>query len=444
MTLSNFDWTDKDSVRWFILLPTGHEGPYSLTVLIKLQRDGKIASDIKIWAEGLTDSVTLSDVLKEEDSSEDGPPPLPPEALPPLPEFEEEVRQGKSKRRTYLFISLTVTIMLLLAFGGALQNQKKISIHRLPKMDPKLHERIQDETQFKSWGEKIFFREYVPQDQSRIWLVTSSFQSCDVEASFQSMKDKLLTTKEDEVAFKTQGKLAQHVVEFTEFTFLKGNKMIPGLYEMDVRATNCKWEGIVPRLMNGFSGPEEDYVARTKVVLFSKGPVKFNKILANLIKKKMEKELLEQNREEFFWQDLQQKLETLQAVSLQIEQLLMDFFQKGPKNYRTNLRKTVEVYTRKYGSFLSKFVTDNEKYFRELDPGLKNPSVKKSYEETIRLSSKRIGLETMKFIEELQGRKKDPGPQELAQFRARVQKAFSAIKNDLGQKIIQVSEDRSK
>lgn len=82
MTLSNFDWTDKDSVKWFVLLPTGHEGPYSLDALIRSYEQKRLAVDVKIWAEGLSDPILLKDVLNRQ--NEDIVPDVP--DLPPLPE----------------------------------------------------------------------------------------------------------------------------------------------------------------------------------------------------------------------------------------------------------------------------------------------------------------------------------------------------------------------
>src|SRR6478752_3066366 len=98
MTLSNFDWTDKTSVKWFIMLPTGHEGPYSLEALQKR----KTSHEIKIWAEGLQSPVTLKAALEKsttipdpivEEPEDDLPPPIPVEELlsetPPIPEESE-------------------------------------------------------------------------------------------------------------------------------------------------------------------------------------------------------------------------------------------------------------------------------------------------------------------------------------------------------------------
>ena len=50
----------------------------------------------------------------------------------------------------------------------------------------------------------------------------------------------------------------------------------------------------------------------------------------------------------------------------------------------------------------------------------------------------------MKFIEEFQSLKKNPSKKELIAYSGRVKKIFATIKTDISEKIIQVSEDRSK
>jgi hypothetical protein len=458
MTLSNFDWTDKDSVKWFLLLPTGHEGPYSLNKLIYLQDQKKIAGDLKIWAEGLGEAVLLKEALRlsvetnEEDEIPDLPdlPPLPEDEIPPLPLPEEELETRVNtpvvkKRVHYLpwwgFISLVLLLMIFFAFSSLIKNHETFSVRRLPKMKVELHERILKENSFEGWNKKIFFKEYLPDDHSHIWLVSAGFQQCAVEASFTSLPDKMLSLDEEKVAFKSQGQLSGHLVEFSSFDFSQGSKIIPGMYEMNVRASKCEWEGVIPKLMNRFQGPDKEYQASTKVVLFAKGPVEFSTVLERLLKKKQEDELRELNRNELFWQDLQQKLETLQAITLQIEQLLLDFLDKPATVFIRNRGPMIETYTRQFGSFLTTFVVENENYFKNL--GTKGSSQKRNYELMVKLASKRIGLESMKFIEEFQGMKRNPTPKELALLSGRVKKVFAAIKSDIGRKIIQVSDDRS-
>jgi hypothetical protein len=329
------------------------------------------------------------------------------------------------------------------AFSSVLKNQEVIKIDRLPKMAMETHSRIESENPFTTWDKKIFFKEYLPDDHSAIWLVNSGFQQCDVEASFSSLDGKLLNMGEEKVVFNSRSKLKNHIAEFTTFDFTQGNKIIPGMYELDVKATNCKWSGLIPRIMNQFSGPDKEYVAKTKVVLFSKGAEEFNKVLDNIIKKKMELELREQNQNELFWQDLQQKFETLQAVTLQIEQLILDFLRENPTRFRKDLEKMVTEYTQKYGSFLTSFVVENENYFKSIHPDLKGASEKRNYELLVKLTSTKIGLESMKFIEEFQGMKKNPTSKQLSQIEERVKKTYSSIKREISEKIIQVSEDRS-
>src|SRR5690606_7757173 len=195
--------------------------------------------------------------------------------------------------------------------------------------------------------------------------------------------------------------------------------------------------------MNGFSEPDESYKATTKVVLFSKGAREYNTVLEKLLKKKLDKEQKIYNANELFWQDLQQKLETLQAVTLQVEQLLLDLLEKDARKFLKNLPPTVQEYTQKYGAFLTSFVVENEAYFKNLNPDIKGISIKRNYEHMVKQSSTKLGLETMKLIEEFQKMKKNPKRVELNQYKERIKKLYGQIKKEINEKIIQISEDRS-
>lgn len=454
MTLSNFDWTDKDSVKWFILLPSGHEGPYSLYQLMEQKEKKKLSQDIKIWAEGLTEPVTLeralalsSEVLTPMFEEIPDLPPLPEDDIPPIPMEASETEAGevlevkKSSPKIWVGAALSVVV----AAGGAVffmaRGQEKIDIRRMPKMSLETQEKILRENTFESWGKKIFFKEYLPQDHSHIWLVTSSFQECDVEATFSSVKDKLLMLEDEKVSFKSAGHLKGHVAELSSFDFTSGSKIIPGLYEMDVKATNCKWEGFYPQVMNGFSGPDVEYMARTKVILFAKGADEFNSNLANLLKKKDELARKEKDAAYFFWKDLEQKFQTLEAISLQIEQHFLDFLDEDKAQFQKNLKPMVDNYTRKFGSFLTSFVVENEKYFKSMNS--KGDAEKRNYELMVRLTAKTVGEESMKYIEEFQ-KLKSPKENEINALTERVKKTFSGLKKNISGKLTQVSLDQEK
>ncbi len=448
MTLSNFDWTDKTSVRWFILLPTGHEGPYSLSALIQ----NETSPEIKVWAEGLPEAVPLKEAMTQAKGlapievvfDDEIPPPL-----PPLPEEEieeaprAELTSKDGSKHKIIFISF---IMISVIFWGArewMQGLETFEISRPQGMSTALYRRISQDFKFEGWKKKLFFKEYTPSSMSSIWLVTSSFQRCEVEASFQSVEGKLLSMEDQEVSFKTKGQLRHHLVEFSRFEFLKGSKIIPGLYDIDLKATHCEWDSLTAKIGNSFQAPEASYTTRMKLVLFHQGAVEFNQVLDKLIQKKLEAQEKKQNEEELFWQDLQQKLQTLVAISIQIEQLFIDFSQTPVPQFSQNLKRMVEKYTRNYGHLLTEFVRANEKYFQDLEKsGLKNMSHKRGYEALIRTATKNIGYESMKMIEDLQTVKK-PSPELMRETTKKVKKKFQILKEGLNKRLIQLTEDRA-
>lgn len=441
MTLSNFDWTDKDSVKWFILMPNGHVGPYSLKMLTKLYEQKKVDGNLKIWAEGLAVPVMMKNALN-------GPHPQEDELPPPVPiEIETESPNVSTKIKTYkpwLFISGAMIIMIFFGSNGFVGKYERFDIPRLSKMTLNMHQRILKEFSFDGWDKKIFFKEFLSDDHTHIWLVTSGFQHCSVEAQFQSIDDKMLSTKSEQVRFKSKSILSNHIVEFSTFEFLKGSKIIPGMYELDIRANQCQWDSFLAKLMNGYSGPEEEYVARTKVILFSKGPIEFNSVLDKLILKKAEIDLKLQSQNALFWQDLQQKLETLQAITLQIEQQVLDVLNNDPKTFKTNLKLMINQYTKQFGSFLTTFVIENENYFKNLNSESSGFAQRRNYEMIVKLTAKQIGFESMKYIEEFQAFKHNPTQKDLDKISDRVRKTYAQIKNDINGKLIQVSEDRLK
>lgn len=461
MTLSNFDWTDKTSVKWFIMLPTGHEGPYSLEFLIQKNT----SKEVKVWAEGLNSPVALKVALENSQekveiaSVEDTIPPLPAlpveekkeDQIPPIPfeatEVQDEDRPVVSVPASRLkrWGIITAAIFLLSLFGARewLKSQETFSIRRATGMSPEIFERINKDFDFQGWKKKIFFKEYIPADMSHIWLVTSGFQNCQIEATFTSVDGKLLAVEDEKVSFKATTKLSKHIAEFSNYDFIDGNKIVPGLYEMDLKATSCEWEGLA-KLGNLFKPVDKSYSAQMKVVLYHRGSAEFNTILDKLIRKKMEIELKNQNQEDLFWQDLQQKLQTLVAISLQIEQLFLDFTEKSPAGFDNNLKTTIAKYTQNFGRFLTDFVVANEKYFEELEKSqLVQMEKKRNYEKLIRLTAKNVGLESIKIIEKLQGLKK-PSAKDLGKIEGQVKKQFELLKDNLNKKIIQLTEDRAK
>lgn len=445
---------DKNTTKWFILLPSGHVGPYSLSQVIELFDRKKISLDVKIWAEGLTEPINLNEVLVPKEKihvempvkelEEDNPPPIPSaEFLRSVP-----VKQTTStKLNRTIFFNRWVSLALILFASVIFLNvfwfePKNFYIGRLDKMSPEIHQRIIKENKLSQWGKEIFFREYVSEDYSRIWLISTSHHRCEVETTLKSLDGKLLSLEDKKIIFRAQGKLSSHVVNLSSFHFLNGSRILPGMYEMDVRAYECDWDGIIPFLMNGFTFPEKEYFARTKVILHPKGPEEFNVALGNILKRKQtkqrEREVTKIKHKDLLQENLVQKFNTLEAVSSQIEQHFLKFLSNHPKEIQKKMNVMINSYSKNFGYFLTSFVVENENDFKNIP---KNNFSAWDNKEAIRLTSKKIGFESMKFIEEIQKIKKAPSKQELKKLADKIEKAFSSIKKEINQKLSQVSQD---
>lgn len=455
--LNDNDWTDKKTPLWFIMLPTGHEGPYSLEELEKRLAARKLPPSVEVWREGLPVAISLVDVLSEISQPEEDelPPPLPPLPMdhevesPEMPEiplidnYEEPKRSFKSLPIPIIVGGFAV-LLLIFGFYQWMKDKEVFEIRRYSKMTLEMHKKIQTDLKFEGFDKKIFFREYASPDLTHIWLVTTGFQRCDVETVFRSVKDRLLTMTDEEVEFVSRGKLSGHVTELNVFEFRKGSKIIPGLYEMDVKASRCEWDGITARLRNLFASPESVYSATTRVVLYPRGPEEFQDILGQLLKKKEDLKNQTQNQKELFWDDLQMKFQTLHAMAMQIEQHFLDFLDKGARDFKPRLTVMTAQYTKKYGQALTEFVVDNEGYFAGLQNSELRPFLlEKDYEGIVRTASKQLGLESMKVIEKLQTMKK-PTEKDIKTLRPQVLKSFEQLKSKLNQLLVGVTEDRSK
>lgn len=476
MKLSNFEWTDKETVKWFIMLPSGHEGPYSLKSLKTRLENKHLSADARVWSEGLSEAVPLKVALynfeaalsKEVHRASEvvvpppipvptqeiltSPPPVPDEEIPPLPPLPapEKVKIQRKNNSSQIKIPIPLIAISLLIFFGYIglgqwiKTKEGFSIRRYPRMSLELHERIHEEVLFDGWDKKIFFKEYVPIDLSSIWFVNSGFQTCDVEASFRSIKGKTLSLDESEVFFRSRSRLKDHVAEFTRFEFQNGQKVVPGLYEADIVAKNCEWDGLLPKLANNFSRPDAEYVTRVRMILFPQHPSEFNMALERLLQKKTVIETKGEKKNDLFWQDLDEKMQTLYAITMQVEQFFMDLLSKDARKFKVNLKSGIDEYTKQFGHTLTNFVISNEKDFKNMDQlELTQMAPGSDYEKVIRLTSKEIGFESMKIIERLQNLK-NPKRAQLNGEKKKIVSAFESLKGKINQKLALISEQKEK
>lgn len=457
MTLSNFNQTDKQVQQWFLLLPDGHEGPYSLEQLELKVQEG-LSLDCKIWREGSEESLTLGDLFLPTPPafSDDLPPDLPPlpeqneDSPPELPEDSSlvpDIHLSKTKESSQ-FVKIVIGVVLVLAvFIGVkqlIESPAEVSWSRPQKMTVETYRELNSKIVLKNWNQELFFYEATAPDYSRFWLVTPQFYQCDIEAQFIAEEGDILSLEDvKKISFRSKTKLENHVAEFVKFDFEDWPKLVPGFYKMNLTATNCEWSSLQSKIVNWFQAPPSKIELSYRIAISAQS-VEF---LTNALKKLAEEKYrLEQTKKlaaDQFWQDVQQKYQTLLAVSLQIEQHFLDFL-NSDQNWQGSLKIMVDKYTRQFGSLLTNFVVSNEEDFKKIrDQKAKNLSVKTAYENKIRLSAKNMGLQSMTLIEEWQKLPSKTARTKRKEMEKKVKDTFSVIKKDIEQKLIDVTEEQS-
>jgi len=381
MKLSNFNWTDKSAVRWFILKSGEYEGPYDFDALKERFERQSNKGELLVWAEGLKEALTFEEVakafLKIEEvkklenislSKIDLKIPLDTPKIVIQNHENEEPKLKNDKRVNFKFkwISRSLILVCLIIFVmiTGLKKAEVFTIKRLPKMASSLHEKIQNQFEFKGWNQQLFFKEFVPSDLSEVWLVTESFHHCKIEADFKSMDGKILSLSDSQVSFKAQGFLKDHVVKFSNYKYLSGKKIIPGMYDVNIKATDCFWG------------------------------------------------------------------------NFQIEDHFVMFVNSSKGVNKNSIKKMIDDYSKSQGYFLGQFVMDNNVYFKKI----KKSEVfdAPAYENELRLSSKEIGEKSMKFIEGIQALRTYPSSA-IEKIKEQMQQDFLILAQKISKRISELT-----
>jgi len=455
MKLSNFDWTDKSAVRWFILKSGEYEGPYDFYGL-KERFDRKSNNgQFLVWAEGLKEALKFEDLdrayfsLDEFQKLERISPakidlkiPLGSSKTPKeIPQKEKESYENKSslnERLKWITRGMMFICILIFLIITGLNKAEIFTIKRLPKMSSVLHEKIQNQFEFKGWNQRIILKEFVPTDLSEIWLITEGFQECKMEAKFKSMEGKVISLSNPKIVFKAQGYLKDHVLKFSNYEFSSGKKILPGMYDVNLRGTDCRWGNFWAALANYFQGPEKEYAANLKLILFPDGPVAFNFALGNVLKKRMDLKQRILEKESFLWQDVILKYQTLLAITQQVEDHFLMFMNSSKGVNKISIKKMIDDYSKSQGYFLGQFVMDNEVYFKKIKKTetFDGPA----YQNELRLSSKDIGYRSMKFIEKIQ-LLKNYSNSNLQLIKEEMQKDFQELSQKFSKRISELTSN---
>lgn len=195
----------------------------------------------------------------------------------------------------------------------------------------------------------------IAKDKSKIWVVTNNPYVGRVVLKMKSLKGKVLTAKD--IEFSSSSVLKGKVAEFSEFEFQKGQKIVDGYYEIEV-LTPTKLE--VPMVAKLFPKKNRQFRFIDQKLISGMNTSEFDSVLNKFNKNKAKNDTV-------FWEDLSQKYRTLMAITQQIKDSVNNIFQLNPDNWESNVREYEQTYLRKYGTYFTNFVVENEQAYEKYE-----------------------------------------------------------------------------
>jgi hypothetical protein len=433
---------------WFIIRSDAHEGPFSFDELINKFELHHLTLNDEVWARGWPEALSF-EKLKSLYDLQNNKTKLPEEevviVMPPpeseVEEFEEphknendgtpsvqEAEAYNSKSRSLIYV--IALCMVFIGIGLFYISRPQKSLSRPQNLDLQAYRKMR--SLFDQQTRSLPIPHVaISADYKKIWLLDKSNQSCTYFANFFSAADKNLSEKQ--ISFSSEYKTQSHWIVFERFDFKEGQRLIPGTYEVSLQRQDCELKGI-QKLYNQvhepfffsfssdlFYGKPEDLMKRLKEI--------------EIKNQKKSQQLMEDSIQ--YWREITEKLRTLKALSQQIE---IDFkvLLNREMTWPNRVKRVVDAYTVRYGSFLSSFVDANEEDFNKIsekDVPLKIELMGRG--PLITTLAKRIGFVSMELIEKLNAKDVPSRPEllkwlettnrQLAQEKLKMDKALEEV-----------------
>jgi len=179
-------------------------------------------------------------------------------------------------------------------------------------------------------------------DLKEFWLASNTPGEGVIKLTLSSIKDETLA--DEEVEIQTQGFYDKHFAHFDSFRFSKGDRIIPGLYQVRVEFTprDTLWQKIYG------SG---SFTKTQKILYGTHYKDVFYKRLKAFKNKKKRKKIL-------FTDEIKQKYATLEILFDQAQALFQQALKM--KSKQSAVRFFEKNYTKRVGNFLSRFLVETE------------------------------------------------------------------------------------
>ncbi len=275
---------------WFIIKENDHQGPFEESLLIEMNEMGEITSDTLVWKEGLKDPGTLKELILE------APPELPPEEpvynpykvlnkakedrIAPPPPPSKETKRPKKKRSKRGPMAFVLFLLLILGGLGGLYFYSKTlenDFARPAGMGTSDYKRLLEVAKDKS--DEVKFGWAMARDKSKLWMAVNLPYEGAVNIKVTSAPKMILA--DEEIEAKANGKLEKGLVEFNEFQFNSGQRIVEGRYLIEVRSGELK----APLIYKAFGKGSFELSHQDVALLSLMSPERFSEALKDFTKK---------------------------------------------------------------------------------------------------------------------------------------------------------------
>lgn len=263
----------------------------------------------------------------------------------------KNISKDSNKSKFFLFAGVFLFILLIVP-GYFVVKNIYLSFSRPAMMGVLDYARLKEVSQDPSFSNK--FAIALGQERARIWLATNIPYEGEVVLKLKSIKEKTLTNTEVEAMAK--GYLKGKIVEFSNWTFTKGSKLVDGYYHVEAHTTKNL---IVPIVLQ--------YLPQRKKQFRFFDEMLISQLTAEEFKEALGKTKKEQTRNDLeFWAELKQKYKTIKMITLQIKTEMERAFDSSNVMWIEELKKFESKYKREFGAFFTNFVIQNDQSYTKL------------------------------------------------------------------------------
>lgn len=155
----------------------------------------------------------------------------------------------------------------------------------------------------------------------------------------------------------------------------------------------------------------------------------FNKTLDKFLKSQAQNDI-------YFWEELSQKYRTIKAITTQIKDSINNIFELNKDNWDNNVREYEQIYLRKYGTYFTNFVIENEEaYARYKKQDFSNKVEVISHYNRLNSIAKDIGKVSVEALSRLKKFQNTSNPKEVEKLKSFILQPLDRIIQDSEEKI---------